>query len=153
MRIAATRREYKSLRMRQLDRAVKPFAAARTVARPQRGWIYAFRNAVGLSAAELGQAMQSSRQLPLQLEQAEANDRITLRSLRRAADAMGCDLVYGLVPRAGSLEKLVGERARAQAKEEVLRVEHTMALEDQAAGDIARAVEDEARRAMRELAR
>ena len=36
-------------------------------------------------------------------EQAEADDRITLASLRRTADAMGCELVYALVPRPGTL--------------------------------------------------
>jgi hypothetical protein len=33
------------------------------------------------------------------LEQSEASDRIRLDTLRRAADALGCDLVYLLVPR------------------------------------------------------
>ena len=36
-------------------------------------------------------------------EQAEAEDRITLASLRRTADAMGCELIYALVPRPAKL--------------------------------------------------
>jgi len=90
--------------------------------------------------------MHRSRQLPLQLEKAEAEDAITLKSLRTVANALGCDLTYALVPRTGTMQKLVENRTRAQARERVLRVEHSMALEDQAAGRIEEAVEAEAGR-------
>jgi hypothetical protein len=43
-------------------------------------------------------------------EQAEAEDRITLASLRRAATAMGCEVIYVLVPRDGNLAELAGTR-------------------------------------------
>lgn len=37
-----------------------------------------------------------------QLERSEAGDRITLKSLRAVANALDCDLVYALLPRADS---------------------------------------------------
>jgi transcriptional regulator with XRE-family HTH domain len=69
--------------------------------RPEKGWIRAVREAADISAGELGRILGVSRQLPLQFEKAEIEDSITLKSLRRCADALDCDLVYALVPRTG----------------------------------------------------
>jgi len=75
----------------------------RTIRRPQQGWLRAMREAAGLSAGQLGRMLGVSRQLPLQFEKAEADDRITLRTLRTVAQALSCDLVYALVPRTNPL--------------------------------------------------
>ncbi len=96
--------------------------------------------------------MGTSRQLPLQLEKGEAEDRITLRSLRAVADALNCDLVYALVPRAENLQESIEGRARSEAKSRVLVVEHSMALEDQAVGRIDEAVATETSRIIRKRA-
>ena len=143
------RDEFRNLRLKQLDRTLKPFRAAAKNPRPQKGWLRAIREAAGISASEVARTLKTSRQLPLQLEKAEAEDRITLKSLRAAANALGCELVYALVPRANTLHDLVEERARAQAKKHVLGVEHSMALEDQAVGRVDEAVEAETKRLLR----
>ena len=62
------------------------------------------------------------------------------------ANALDCDLVYALVPKAGTMQALIENRARAQVEKHVLGVEHSMALEDQAVGRIDEAVEEETRR-------
>jgi transcriptional regulator with XRE-family HTH domain len=67
------------------------------------------------------------------LEQSEAGDRIRLDTLRRAADALECDLVYLLIPRR-PLTTVVRERAGELAHWQVAAVEQTMSLEDQATG-------------------
>ena len=69
------------------------------------------------------------------MEKAEAAGTVSLASLRRTADAMGCTLVYAFVPKEGSLETLVRAQAERVATRVVERVEHTMALEAQAPGD------------------
>jgi predicted DNA-binding mobile mystery protein A len=140
------RDEFRDLRLKQLDRTLEPFRAAQKVSRPRKGWLRAIREAVGISASDLARTLGTSRQLPLQLEKAEAEDRITLKSLRTAANALDCDLVYALVPKAGTMEDLIENRARAQARKQVLAVEHSMALEDQAVGRVDEAVEAETRR-------
>jgi predicted DNA-binding mobile mystery protein A len=140
------RDEFRNLRLKQLDRTLELFRGAQKVSRPRRGWLRAIREAVGISAGDLARTLGTSRQLPLQLEKAEAEDRITLKSLRTAANALDCDLVYALVPKAGTMEDLIENRARAQARKHVLGVEHSMALEDQAVGRIDEAVETETRR-------
>lgn len=90
--------------------------------------------------------MKTSRQLVLQQEKAESEDRITLKSLRALADALECDLVYAVVPRQGSLDEFADSRTHARAKANVLRVEHSMALEDQASGNLEQAIQAEAHR-------
>ena len=67
------------------------------------------------------------------LEQSEAAGRIQLDTLRRTADALGCDLVYLLVPRR-PLTTVVRERARQLAHAQIAAVEQNMRLEDQATG-------------------
>ena len=143
------RSEFKNLRLKQLDRALEPYRAAREVPRPSRGWIRTIRQALGVSSGELARRLGTSLQHPLQLEKGEAEDRITLKSLRAVANALDCDLVYAMVPRAGSMQELIEKRARAEAKNRVLGVEHSMALENQAVGRIDEAVEAETRRLVR----
>lgn len=123
------RNDFRSLRQQQIDRSLEHFQAAQDISRPPKGWIRAIREALGISSGELAKRMGTSRQLPLQLEKSEAEDRITLKSLRAVADALECDLVYALVPRAKSLAELAKARALAEARNLVARVEHSMALD------------------------
>ena len=51
------------------------------------------------------------------LEKAESESTITLRTLRRGAEALDCDLVYALTPRKGTLEELAAEQRAAREKE------------------------------------
>jgi predicted DNA-binding mobile mystery protein A len=140
------RSEFRSLRLKQLDRALEPYRAARKELRPPKGWIRAIRQALGISAGELARRLGTSRQLPLQMEKGEAEDRITLKSLRAAANALDCDLVYALVPRADSMQELSESRVRSEVRERVLAIEHSMALENQAVGRIEEAIEEETQR-------
>jgi predicted DNA-binding mobile mystery protein A len=71
----------------------------------------------------------------VQLEQSEANETIQLATLRRASDALNCDLVYAVVPRDGSLEATVLAQARPRASSLVNAVDRSTALEDQAVTD------------------
>jgi predicted DNA-binding mobile mystery protein A len=139
---------FRQLRAQQIDRIVEPLRSI-TLPRPPKGWIRALREAMGVSSGELGQRLHANRSLAPQQEKAEVDDRITLRSLRACADALDCDLVYALVPRGATIEKTIAARARAAASHTVRRVEHSMALEDQASGNLDQAVEAATRRVRR----
>jgi predicted DNA-binding mobile mystery protein A len=139
------RDHFRHLRSQQLDRAVAPLRSSQ-LARPPKGWIRAIREALGVSSGELAGRMHTNPSLVIQQEKAEAEDRITLKSLRAYADALDCDLVYAFVARAGALQELVDARSRAAAKANVLSVEHSMALENQASGNLQQAIEAEALR-------
>lgn len=70
--------------------------------RPAGGWLRAGRKAQGVSQQQLAEKLGFKRQAWAQLESSEAREAISLYSLRRAADALGYDLVYYLVPRDGN---------------------------------------------------
>jgi predicted DNA-binding mobile mystery protein A len=146
------RDHFRQLRSSQLDRALTPLRSA-NIPRPPKGWIRAIREALGVSSGDLAERMRTNRSLVVQQEKAEADDRITLKSLRTFANALDCDLVYAFVPRADSFQELVDARARVAAKTNVLGVEHTMALENQASGNLEQAIEAEAQRLTRKRKR
>jgi predicted DNA-binding mobile mystery protein A len=83
-----------------------------------------------MSAAQLAARLGLTRQAVIALERSELGGGIRLSSLRRAAEALDCRLVYALVPNA-SLEETVRRRAREVAATEADRVDQTMLLEAQ----------------------
>ena len=64
------------------------------------------------------------------LKKAEADEKITLASLRKLASALDCELQYTLVPRK-SLEEILEDRATLVARERLHPISHSMSLEDQ----------------------
>jgi predicted DNA-binding mobile mystery protein A len=143
------RSEFAELRVKQLDRVIAEFESAGKSARPRSGWLKTIRQALGLSLSDLANRLGVSRQLPQQFEKAEAEDRITLKSLRAAANALDCDLVYALVPRGGSLQRLKDQYLRIAAQNRVRAVEHSMALENQDAGMLDETIDREVNRKAR----
>lgn len=110
---------------------------------PPRGWLRAIREALGMPRAEVARRLGVTDQAVAYLEKSEADGAIQLDTLRRAAEALECTLVYALVP-TQSLEAIVDDRAHLVARRDVDRVRHTMLLEDQQGGepDTERLVED-----------
>jgi predicted DNA-binding mobile mystery protein A len=136
--------EFRQLRLSQLDRTLP--AAREFPSRPAMGWLASVREALGLTLEEIGRRLHKSRQAVQQFEKSEADDRITLGALRRVAEAMGCELKYALVPKAGAFAELAEGPTRDRAKRDVERVMHTMLLEDQKPGNADQLIEDEAQR-------
>ena len=154
------RDNFRNLRLNQVARSLSSFETARSEARPQRGWLRAIREALRMSLEEVGRALGQSKKRILDFEHAEAEDRITLKSLRRVASAMDCELVYALVPKSGSIielaekhrqrhEKNEERQTRDRVRQDVLEVEHTMALENQAPGDVDRLIDEETKRRLK----
>lgn len=127
-----------------LDAHFTEWQPLRSISRPPHGWVRAVREALGMSAAALAGRLGITASAVIRLEQSEAADRIRLDTLRRAADALGCDLVYLIVPRR-PLSTVVRERAHEIAHYQVAAVEQTMRLEDQASGATQELVERLAR--------
>lgn len=97
---------------------------------PNQGWIRAIRQALGMTTRQLAQRMGIAQGTLSGLETSEINGSVRLATLRKAAEAMDCTLVYAFVPRA-PLEEIVQERAKKVAAGHLLPVEHTMLLENQ----------------------
>ena len=131
---------FRRLARRQLSQALAPFVEASQIPRPRDGWIAALREAVDMTVRQFAARLDVSPSTVVRLEQRERDDTISLGALRRAADALDCDLVYAVVPRhaapsesAGTLlDSLIEARAREVAASELNRIAHTMALEGQA---------------------
>jgi predicted DNA-binding mobile mystery protein A len=133
---------------RQLDKRLRSLNDPATLARPPRGWVKAIREALGMTAKQLGARLGVSQVRALALEKAEASGSVTLASLERAAHALDCQLVYVLVPRK-PLEDLVEERASQLARKQLQSTRHTMALEDQSVDTVDD--DDQLKRLTREL--
>jgi predicted DNA-binding mobile mystery protein A len=101
---------------------------------PPKGWIKAIRDALGMTGVQLAQRLGIRPQSVEALEKSEAAGAIQLNTLRRAAEALDCRLVYALVPN-DSLAATVDSRARRLALRDLGRVAHTMALEAQGTHD------------------
>lgn len=113
-----------------LDRRFASISNIDDFTRPSRGWIKAIREALGMTAAQFGERLGVSQPRALAIEQAEARNAITLDTLERAAQALGCRLVYTLVPHE-PLETVVKNQSLTFARAQLERTRHTMALEAQ----------------------
>lgn len=100
---------------------------------PPKGWIRAIRDALGMTGVQLAARMKVRPQTIEALEKSEASGSVQLSTLRRAAQALDCTLIYALVPNS-SLEQAVKTRAREIALRDLARVAHTMKLEGQETG-------------------
>ena len=123
----------KDIILKGLDHQIQPLMAARTAAqRPAGGWLRAVREAIGLTQGQVAAKAAITRQSYAQLEAAEKKDAISIAALRRAADAMDCEVVYFIVPRE-SVARTYADLA--QTHDPVLKhlhaTKHSMALEGQ----------------------
>jgi len=111
--------------------------------RPRNGWVDAIREALGMTKTQLAKRMGIARPSLNRLESNEVKSTITLTSLRSAADALGCDLQYVLVP-LQPLEQMVAKQALRRANQTLGRINQSQALEASAIdiGSLSDAVSD-----------
>lgn len=119
----------RSLPAQQLDDALLPWRPL-SRSRPRNGWLRAIRQALGMTTRQLAKSVGVTQAAVVDAERSEAKGDITLATLRRYATAMDCELVYALVPNR-PLQESLEARAEQVARDQVLRVRHSMALEDQ----------------------
>jgi predicted DNA-binding mobile mystery protein A len=114
----------------QIDRKIAAYSL--TPEPPAKGWLNAIRVALKMSFRQFGEKLGITAQSAEEIAKREANGSITLKNLREAAQALDMKLVYGLIPREGSLEKILDKQAYTVAKKIVQRTSQSMKLEDQA---------------------
>ena len=118
---------------RHLDRKLAPLKDLDGFTRPPHGWVRAIRDALGMTTRQFGARLGVAPSTVTGIEQGEVKDSVSLRTLRQAAEALGCRLVYAIVPER-SLEESVFDRAARLADAQLARAHHTMTLENQALG-------------------
>jgi predicted DNA-binding mobile mystery protein A len=102
--------------------------------RPSRGWIRAIREALGMTTGQLAKRLGVHQPRVIELERGESTGNITVKSLERAAEALGCRLVYTFVPEE-PLTDTIRKRASVIADQQLAFVEQTMRLEEQEVSD------------------
>lgn len=121
--------------IRQLDKRIQTLAHLQDLEAPKEGWIALVRKTFNMSLRQLGQRLSITPQGVKKVETNEAEGSITLNALREAGDALNLKLVYGFIPKEGSLEKTIENRAKNIAQKIVMRTSATMKLEDQENSD------------------
>jgi len=111
-----------------IDSAAKQVAGLSV---PAEGCLKTMRKALGMSGAQLARLLGVSRSQVAQSERNELSGAVTLKTLQGAAEAMGCRLVYAIVP-ADTVENMISRRAKEKAQQIVGKVNVHMALESQA---------------------
>ncbi len=121
----------RKIQLSQLDSRMKRLSHANELPTPPTGWIRAIRLALGISLKQLANKSGKTKQSVQEMEMREKEGSITLRSLRETAKALDMELVYGFVPKDGSLENYIDKKARSLAKKIVSRTSNSMKLENQ----------------------
>src|ERR1700691_3486495 len=105
------REKRRKIARRILDEEMRPYRQAGKVKDPTNGLLRAVRQALGVPVEEIARKMKVSQSLVFDLEAREMRGKILLSSMAGMCDAMGCKMVYGIVPLRGrSLEDLATMR-------------------------------------------
>ena len=105
------RERERKLERKRLDIEMRSFRRAGTEKCPTEGLLRAVRQALRVPVAEIAGKMGVNRSVVFALEARELKNTATVRSMQRMAEAMGCKVVYGIVPAGGKkLEGLAEER-------------------------------------------
>jgi predicted DNA-binding mobile mystery protein A len=100
-------------RLAAVDEAANAFRVAKGVGAGLQasggGWLRAMRLALGATSKETAGRMGVVVSDLYRIENAEARGAVELQTLRRAAEALGCDLVYGLAPKTGTVAAMAAE--------------------------------------------
>jgi predicted DNA-binding mobile mystery protein A len=107
-------------RLRELDEMAMALNVARgtaiNVQGKAEGWLRTVRRAVGIPVAEAARRIGVVESGVYRMEYAEGRGVISLETLRRAAEALGCELVYGLAPKEGTLKTMAAAIDAGQAQ-------------------------------------
>jgi predicted DNA-binding mobile mystery protein A len=117
--------------LEQIDRKILLLRKIENMTIPSTGWVYAIRQALGMSLRQLGIKMGITPQSIKEIEEREKNGSISLNVLRHFGKSLDMTLIYGFIPKDESLEALIETRALVLAREIVDRTSISMKLEDQ----------------------
>jgi predicted DNA-binding mobile mystery protein A len=128
---------FKKIEQEQAALIVNKVAALKRFTPPKLGWIRTVRMALSMSGASLARRLGLQRSSLAYLQKAESDDSITLKKLKQVADAMNCELIYAIVPKATlnnpkpSMNDILQAQADKKALEIVKRASNQMQMEEQ----------------------
>jgi predicted DNA-binding mobile mystery protein A len=105
------REEQRLYAQRKLDKELRFYRRAGKEKHPTQRLLRAVRQVLGVPVTEVARKVGVNRSVIFRLEESEARQSITLRSMTRIAQALDCKMVYALVPRdGGTLEEMADRR-------------------------------------------
>ena len=125
---------FKKLKLQQTEKSLETWRNKKLSLLPKQGWLRSLRTSLGMTQNVLSKRLDITSAGVGKLEKSEANGTITLNSLRRAAEALDCELKYALVPRV-PLTEMKQKQALKKAQEQMLSTIHSMKLEAQGVDD------------------
>ena len=114
----------------QLDKKLDSLKAFASSGMPEQGWIKTVREALGLSARQLGDKAGIDQSRVSRLENAEKDGSLKLSSLQKIAKGLNMRFVYGFMSE-DTLEQVVRAQAKKIALKRLKRLNDTMRLEKQ----------------------
>ncbi len=120
--------KFQQIQLQSLDKKIKKIHFQ---PRPKHGWARTIRSTLAMPLQFAAKKFGASPQAIFQLEQNEMDETISLKTLRRLAEAIDCELHYALIPHQKSLKKTIQKRAVIKARAMVSEVDKTMSLENQ----------------------
>ena len=101
----------RKLERKKLDFEMRSYRRAGLTKNATQGLLKAIRQSLRIPVAEIVSKARVNRSGVYDFEASEMKRTITLKSLGKIANAMGCKVVYGIVPLGGkTLEQLAEER-------------------------------------------
>jgi transcriptional regulator with XRE-family HTH domain len=101
----------RKFRRKKLDTEMKPFRKAVKAKNPTNDLLRIIRQSLRFPLTEIAEKMGVCTSVVLGIEERELTNTATVRSMARVAKAMGCRMVYGIVPEdGGTLEELAEGR-------------------------------------------
>jgi predicted DNA-binding mobile mystery protein A len=123
------------LRLQQTEEAVLPFRTLVDANTPSGGWVRAIREALGMTNVQLAKKLKLKAPQTIEdMQTYEASGTIKLQTLRKLAEALGCRVVYAVVP-PRPLDEMRRDRAYTIARRQLRHVSHSMKLEAQGISD------------------
>lgn len=124
------KRIFKKLKLQQTDKALNSWRNSTLAARPPEGWIRTIRESLGMTTVAYAKRLGMTDSGVRNIEKSEANDAITLATLRKMAEALDCEVKYALVPKK-SLREMRQTQAEHIARKQIEPLAHSMVLEAQ----------------------
>lgn len=121
--------------LKQLDKKIKLFSGLKDETLPTSGWVYSISRSINMSLRQLSERLSITPQSVKEIEEREKKGTVSLNVLRKVAAALDMKFVYGFIPNAETLDKMIEERAEKIARQIVERTSISMSLEDQKISD------------------
>lgn len=114
----------------QIDRRIEALRTTKELASIRGGWIKYMRQALGLTLQDLAKKVALTPANIAQAEKREVEEKVSIVTLKKLAEAMECELVYFFVPKK-DIRSFIHDKAVEKARKTLGIADLHMRLEEQ----------------------